>query len=63
MEYLTRWRMMLACERLRVSAEPVGVIARAVGYEGEGAFGKAFKRVIGCTPRASRNGERRQIAA
>nr|WP_221123789.1 helix-turn-helix domain-containing protein [Rhizobium bangladeshense] len=55
--------MMLACERLRVSAEPVGVIARAVGYEGEGAFGKAFKRVIGCTPRASRNGERRQIAA
>ncbi|HVI53204.1 MAG TPA: AraC family transcriptional regulator [Candidatus Sulfotelmatobacter sp.] len=63
MEYLTRWRMMLACDRLRSSAEPVGVIARAVGYEAEGAFGKAFKRVIGCTPKAFRNGEHRQIAA
>jgi AraC-like DNA-binding protein len=63
MEYLTRWRMMLACERLRSSAEPVGVIARAVGYEAEGSFGKAFKRVIGCTPKAFRNGKHLQVAA
>ncbi|WP_369059566.1 AraC family transcriptional regulator [Caulobacter sp. 73W] len=49
--YLTRWRMMLAADRLLDGGEPIGVIARSVGYESESAFTVAFKRVMGQPPR------------
>ena len=51
MEYLTRWRMLLAGDRLKNSDNSISVIALSLGYESESAFGKAFKRVIGCSPR------------
>lgn len=51
MEYLTRWRMLLAADRLRSSADGLSAIARSLGYESESAFGKAFRRVMGCSPR------------
>jgi AraC-like DNA-binding protein len=51
MDYLTRWRMLLAGDRLENSGDPVSVIARALGYESESAFSTAFKRVMGCSPR------------
>ena len=51
MEYLTRWRMLLAAERLKTSAEGLSAIAQSLGYESESAFGKAFRRVMGCSPR------------
>lgn len=54
MEYLTRWRMLLACERLKNTDDSVMRIANALGYESESAFGKAFKRVIGYSPRQHR---------
>jgi AraC-like DNA-binding protein len=50
-DYLIRWRMLLACERLRGGAESVASISDALGYESESAFSTAFKRVIGCAPR------------
>ncbi|MBO9508404.1 MULTISPECIES: AraC family transcriptional regulator [unclassified Thalassospira] len=50
-EYLTRWRMLLAVDQLETSNEPVSVIALSVGYEAESAFSTAFKRVMGCSPR------------
>lgn len=50
MEYLTRWRMHLAADRLARTHEPVAAIAYALGYESESAFSVAFKRVIGCPP-------------
>jgi AraC-like DNA-binding protein len=50
-EYLTRWRMMLARERLLTSAEGIAGIAEHVGYDSESAFSTAFKRVVGCSPR------------
>jgi AraC-like DNA-binding protein len=50
-EYLTRWRMMLAADRLTEGKDGVGQIASALGYESESAFGKAFKRVMGLSPR------------
>lgn len=50
-EYLTRWRMLLAAERLSAGDEPVATIASALGYESESSFGKAFRRVIGRPPR------------
>lgn len=51
MEYLTRWRMLLACERLGQAHSSIPRIAAELGYESESAFGKAFKRVMGCSPR------------
>ncbi len=51
MEYLTRWRMMLAGDRLKNTDDPVSTIALSLGYESESAFSKAFKRVMGCSPR------------
>jgi AraC-like DNA-binding protein len=51
MEYLTRWRMLLAGDKLMNSNEPVSVIALSLGYESESAFSTAFKRVMGCSPR------------
>jgi AraC-like DNA-binding protein len=51
MEYLTRWRMLLAGDRLVNSSDPISVIALSLGYESESAFSTAFKRVMGCSPR------------
>jgi len=51
MEYLTRWRMLLAGDRLTNSSDPVSATALALGYESESAFSTAFKRVMGCSPR------------
>jgi AraC-like DNA-binding protein len=50
-EYLTRWRMLLAGDKLTNSGDPISVIALALGYESESAFSTAFKRVMGCSPR------------
>jgi len=49
--YLTRWRMMLAGDRLATSREPLTQTARSFGYESENAFNTAFKRVMGCSAR------------
>jgi AraC-like DNA-binding protein len=51
MDYLTRWRMMLAGERLEHSGQAVGAIALSLGYESESAFSTAFKRVMDASPR------------
>jgi AraC-like DNA-binding protein len=51
MEYLTRWRMLLAADRLKNSSDGLSSIAQSLGYESESAFGKAFRRVMGCSPR------------
>lgn len=57
MEYLSRWRMLLAADRLENSGDPVSVIALSLGYESESAFSTAFKRIMGCSPRRySRSG-------
>ena len=49
-EYLTRWRMLLATRKLS-RGEGVGAVARSVGYESESAFSTAYKRVMGGAPR------------
>ncbi len=51
MDYVTRWRMLLASDRLENSSDPISVVARSIGYESESAFSTAFKRVMGCSPR------------
>ena len=59
MEYLMRWRILLAARHLRESRTPVIQIAAEVGYESEAAFNRAFKRELGVPPAAWR----RQAAA
>lgn len=54
MEYVTRWRMLLAVDRLENSSDPVSVISLSLGYESESAFSTAFKRVMGASPRQYR---------
>ncbi|WP_205747058.1 helix-turn-helix transcriptional regulator [Deinococcus sp. KSM4-11] len=49
--YLTRWRMLLAANRLTAGGESVADIALSLGYESEAAFSTAFKRVMGRPPR------------
>jgi AraC-like DNA-binding protein len=51
MDYLTRWRMLLAGDRLAHSGDSVSKIALSLGYESESAFSTAFKRVMGSAPR------------
>jgi AraC-like DNA-binding protein len=51
MEYLTRWRMLLAGDRLMNSHDSVSDIALSLGYESDSAFSFAFRREIGCSPR------------
>ena len=51
MEYLTRWRMLVAGDRLVNSTDSVSAIALSLGYESESAFCQAFKRVMSCSPR------------
>jgi AraC-like DNA-binding protein len=63
MEYLTRWRMLLAADRLgrtSGSRESVAEIALALGYESESSFGTAFKREMGVSPRRYGRSELRE---
>ena len=57
MDYLTRWRMLLAGDRLTNSNDALSDIALSLGYESESAFSTAFKRVMGCSPRQYSRGQ------
>ncbi len=52
LDYLTRWRMVLA-QRMLDAGQPVGTVADAVGYSSQSAFAQAFKRTVGRTPRSA----------
>jgi AraC-like DNA-binding protein len=54
MSYLTRWRMLLAGQRLRESSDTIAQVAATVGYESEFAFSRAFRREMGVAPGAWR---------
>jgi len=59
LEYLTRWRMTVAGDRLVRSSHPISEIGQALGYESQSAFSLAFKRVMGCSP--GQYGRRRSL--
>lgn len=50
-EYLTRWRMCQACDRLKMNKESIAAIAFSLGYQSESAFSTAFKRIMTLSPR------------
>jgi len=61
-QYLTRWRLTIAAQRLGNETTSLARIAADSGYESEAAFNRAFKRALGTTPavwrRSKRNTER-----
>ena len=54
-EYLTKWRMQIACDLLLDSLHNISTVANEVGYQSESAFSKAFTRVVGCRPGSYRS--------
>jgi AraC-like DNA-binding protein len=62
-QYLTRWRLTIAAQRLRNESSSLARIADDSGYDSEAAFNRAFKRALGTTPAAWRRGATRSIAA
>lgn len=54
MQYVTRWRMQTAYEKLRTTRESVYSIAVQCGYQTEASFRKAFKQHVGVGPGAIR---------
>lgn len=51
--YLTRWRVAKAVERLRTETVTIAQLAHDFGYSSESAFGAAFKRITGVSPKRS----------
>jgi AraC family transcriptional regulator, alkane utilization regulator len=56
MQYLTRWRMIVAAGLLRNQQSSLARVAEDVGYESEAAFNRAFKREYGVAPGHWRQG-------
>lgn len=50
LEYITEWRMQKGMQLLERRDRKLVDVARAVGYESDAAFSKAFKRVVGSSP-------------
>jgi len=63
LEYLTRWRMHKAGRLLRDDTRKLLEVAISVGYDSDGAFHKAFKRVVGVTPGEYRRTRSREARA
>jgi len=53
LEYLTGWRMQKATGLLHKDDKKLFEVAKAVGYDSDAAFSKAFKPVFGVAPRKS----------
>jgi AraC-like DNA-binding protein len=50
--YAIQWRMSLAKDALRTTDRAIGELAFEFGYASESAFSMAFRREVGCSPRA-----------
>lgn len=49
-DYLARWRMMIAQDLLR-KGRPIKAVAAAVGYESPAALSRTFSKIVGRSPR------------
>ncbi len=63
MDYLTRWRMLVAADRLRNGSDRVSAIAFSLGYGSESAFSAAFRKTMACSPSQYRRQSQAPVAA
>ncbi|MFT3838973.1 MAG: AraC family transcriptional regulator [Myxococcaceae bacterium] len=54
--YAVQWKMSVAKDALRKTTRAIGALAFELGYASESAFSMAFRREVGCSPRAYRRG-------
>ena len=54
-EFLINYRMIKATELLRLTKMSIGDISKAVGYENQLHFSRAFKKIYNISPREWRN--------
>lgn len=59
MQYVTRWRMQVAFEKLRKKQNSVAQVTEQSGYQSEASFSKAFKQHMGVGPGAVRRSRNR----
>jgi AraC-like DNA-binding protein len=57
-QYLARWRMQVATQKLRSTRASLGQVAETVGYDSEAAFSHAFKKAYGVAPATWRRSNR-----
>src|SRR5215470_2108647 len=50
MQYLASWRMQVAAQSLRDTTMSLAQVAKAVGYDTEASFSRAFKKAFGVAP-------------
>lgn len=50
MQYLSRWRLQMAAQKLKTGDTPIKTIADQTGYKSEASFNRAFKRLFGMPP-------------
>lgn len=62
MDYLGRWRMILARTALSRGRTSLDRLAEAVGYDSASAFSTAFRRHVGCSPGAFARAHRTDTA-
>jgi AraC-like DNA-binding protein len=60
--YAIQWRMSLAKDALQTTDRAIGELAFELGYESESAFSTAFRREVGCSPRAYRDAKRELVS-
>jgi len=53
-EYLNRYRILQAIERLRRTSDSIGTVARQVGFKDSAYFSRVFHKVTGLSPTAYR---------
>lgn len=56
LDYLLNWRMTLAGKALSQPGASISAVASRLGYASDSAFGVAFRRVTGTTPRRAAAG-------
>ncbi len=59
-EYLTNFRMNLACRLLKTTFLPVGTIAASTGFENSLYFSKAFHKIYGQSPSMYRRSPKKE---
>jgi len=61
-DYVTHWRMRIACQRLLHGKEAIGQISEQLGYQSETAFRRAFRRALGVPPGEYKKLQLKQVA-